>query len=164
MIFQIWSCIKWAGWNIICSSSGSYMFLTEVQTTLIWSSEFLLINCFIAVGHAYDDGCTETIDPFLSIRFPWHYWRSSAEAWKSVSVVAWTHILQQFLELLYNAFISLSWRYSSMTIPWKPDTQNGVYTGGYTYYYTLLYNITVWPQVQEVQSHGPVITLNSTLG
>ena len=63
------------------------MFLSEVQTTLIWSSEFLL-NSFIAVGHAYDAGCTETIDPFLSIRFQWHYWRSSAEAWKSVSVVA----------------------------------------------------------------------------
>ena len=28
------------------------------------------------------------IDPFLSIRFPWYYWRSSAEAWRSGSVVA----------------------------------------------------------------------------
>jgi len=53
---------------------------------------------------------------------------------------------------------------SSMTIPWKPGTQNEVYTGGSTYYYTLLYSITIWPQVQEVQSHGLVIILNSTLG
>ena len=32
-----------------------------------------------------------TIDPFLSIRFPWYYWRSSAEAWRSGSIVPWTH-------------------------------------------------------------------------
>ena len=32
-----------------------------------------------------------SIDPFLSIRFPWYYWRSSAKAWRSGSVVAQTH-------------------------------------------------------------------------
>jgi len=32
--------------------------------------------------------CAGAIDPFLSIRFPWYYWRSSAEAWRSGSVVA----------------------------------------------------------------------------
>ena len=31
------------------------------------------------------------IDPFLSIRFRWYYWRSSGEAWRSGSIVARTH-------------------------------------------------------------------------
>ena len=31
------------------------------------------------------------IDPSLSTRFPWYHWRSSAETWRSGSVVAWTH-------------------------------------------------------------------------
>jgi len=28
--------------NAICSSSGSYTFLSEVQTTIIWSGQILL--------------------------------------------------------------------------------------------------------------------------
>ena len=77
------------------------------------------------------------IDLSLSIRFPWYYWRSSAEAWRSGSVVAWTHfttipriIVQCIRVTLMNVLKRSSssarppvWQY----IPWKPDAQKGVY-------------------------------------
>ena len=79
------------------------------------------------------------IDPSLSIRFPWYHWRSSAETWRSGSVVAWTHFttiprvaVQCVHVTLVNVLHSTSQHLtSSMTIPWKPDAQKGVYTNWY---------------------------------
>ena len=71
--------------------------------------------------------------PFLSIRFPWYYWRSSGEAWRSGSVVAWTHftttprVTVQCICVTLMSVLQTQHLTSSMTIPWKPDAQKEVY-------------------------------------
>ena len=75
-----------------------------------------------------------SIDPFLSIRFPWYYWRSSAEAWRPGSIVARTHftttprVTVQCVHVTLRTETDLQAQHltSSMTIPRKPDAQKGL--------------------------------------